>query len=70
MTWDPGSSEVIRIHMVPPRFLPFRKVPSIAILNGQELLPVFGHVDPVSVPELTGEFAFVTGVISHRSWDI
>ena len=21
MTWDPGSSEVIRIHMVPPRFL-------------------------------------------------
>lgn len=40
MTWDPGSSEVIRIHMVPPRFLPFRKVPSIAILNGQELLPL------------------------------
>ena len=29
---------------------------------------VFGHVDPVSVPELTGEFAFVTGVISEAEY--
>ena len=30
---------------------------------------VFGHVDPVSVPELTGEFAFVTGVISEAEYN-
>ena len=29
---------------------------------------VFGHIDPVSVPELTGEFAFVTGVISEAEY--
>ena len=40
MTWDPDGPDVIRIHMVPPRFQPFRKVPSVAILNGQELLPL------------------------------
>ena len=40
-----NASQIKRItslsgNMVPPRFLPFRKVPSIAILNGQELLPL------------------------------
>ena len=29
---------------------------------------VFGHVDPITVPELSGEFAFVTGVISEGEY--
>ena len=29
---------------------------------------VFGHVDPINVPELSGEFAFVTGVISEGEY--
>ena len=30
---------------------------------------VFGHVDPINVPELSGEFAFVTGVISEGEYE-
>ncbi|MFQ9151398.1 MAG: hypothetical protein ACLR6B_07565 [Blautia sp.] len=30
---------------------------------------MFGHVDPINVPELSGEFAFVTGVISEGEYE-
>ena len=39
-TWNPEGPGVIRIHLIPPKFVPFRRVPSIAILNGQDILPV------------------------------
>ena len=39
-TWNPDGPGVIRVHMVPPKFTLFQTPPSVAILNGQELLPV------------------------------
>ena len=39
-TWNPGAENVMRIHLVPPRFLPGKIVPSVVILNGQEIVPV------------------------------
>ena len=39
-TWNPDGPGVIRVHMVPPKFTLFKTPPSVAILNGQELLPV------------------------------
>lgn len=39
-TFNPQGPGVIRIHMVPPKFHPFRMVPSVVILNGQDILPL------------------------------
>lgn len=39
-TWNPGAENVMRIHLVPPRFLSGKIVPSVVILNGQEIVPV------------------------------
>lgn len=39
-TWNPKDPGVIRIHMIPPRFRWFHFVPSVAILNGNQIIPV------------------------------
>ena len=39
-TWNPDGPGVIRMHMIPPRFTPFRTVKSIVIINGSEILPI------------------------------
>ncbi len=39
-TWNPKDPGAIRIHMIPPRFRWFHYVPSIAILNGNQIIPV------------------------------
>jgi MoaA/NifB/PqqE/SkfB family radical SAM enzyme len=39
-TWNPNGPGVIRIHMIPPKFKMFGFVPSVVILNGQEVLPI------------------------------
>jgi radical SAM protein with 4Fe4S-binding SPASM domain len=40
VTLNPGSEGVVRIHMVPPKLSLLIKVPSVIILNGQEILPI------------------------------
>lgn len=39
-TWNPKDPGVIRIHMIPPRFRLFRFIPSVVILNGNQILPL------------------------------
>lgn len=39
-TWNPKDPGAIRIHLIPPRFRLFGFVPSIAILNGNQIIPV------------------------------
>ena len=39
-TWNPNGPGVIRIHLIPPKFNLFRFVPSVVILNGQDVLPI------------------------------
>ncbi len=39
-TWNPKDPGAIRIHMIPPRFRWFHFVPSVAILNGNQIIPV------------------------------
>lgn len=39
-TWNPQAPGVIRIHMIPPKFHLFRFIPSIVILNGNQILPL------------------------------
>ncbi len=39
-TWNPDGPGVIRMHMIPPRFTPFRTVKSLVIINGSEILPI------------------------------
>lgn len=39
-TWNPDGPGVIRIHLVPPKFVPFKLVPSLVIINGQDILPI------------------------------
>lgn len=39
-TWNPKDPGAIRIHLVPPQFRWFRFVPSVAILNGNQMIPV------------------------------
>lgn len=39
-TWNPKDPGAIRIHMIPPRFKWFHFVPSVAILNGNQIVPV------------------------------
>ncbi|SHI12291.1 radical SAM additional 4Fe4S-binding SPASM domain-containing protein [Sporobacter termitidis DSM 10068] len=40
VTLNPGSEGVVRIHMVPPGRSVWRRVPSVIILNGQDILPI------------------------------
>lgn len=39
-TWNPKDPGVIRIHMIPPKFHLFRFIPSVVILNGNQILPL------------------------------
>ena len=39
-TWNPDGPGVIRMHMIPPKFTPFKTVDSIVIINGQDIFPV------------------------------
>lgn len=39
-TWNPKDPGAVRIHLIPPKFTPFRFIPSVAILNGNQILPV------------------------------
>lgn len=40
VTLNPGSDGVVRIHMVPPKLHLLKSVPSVIILNGQDILPI------------------------------
>lgn len=40
VTLNPGREGVVRIHMVPPKLRFFKNVPSVVILNGQDILPI------------------------------
>ena len=39
-TWNPKDPGVIRIHMIPPKFRLFHFIPSVVILNGNQILPL------------------------------
>ena len=39
-TLNPGTEDVMRIHLVPPKFYLLKRVPSIVIINGQEIVPI------------------------------
>lgn len=39
-TWNPKDPGVIRIHMIPPKFHLFHFIPSVVILNGNQILPL------------------------------
>ncbi|MBO4474276.1 MAG: radical SAM protein [Clostridiales bacterium] len=39
-TWNPDGPGVIRIHLVPPKYMRFRIKDSLVILNGQDILPI------------------------------
>lgn len=40
VTLNPGSAGVVRVHMVPPRLSKLNSIPSVIILNGQDILPI------------------------------
>ncbi len=40
ITLDPRGPGVVRIHLIPPKWSPSGDVPSVALINGQDLLPV------------------------------
>ena len=39
-TWNPDGPGAIRIHLIPPRFSLWKFVPSVVILNGNQILPL------------------------------
>lgn len=39
-TFNPNGPGVLRIHMVPPKFHPFKMAPCVVILNGQDIVPL------------------------------
>ena len=39
-TWNPDGPGVIRIHLIPPKFVPFKTVETMVIINGQDIFPV------------------------------
>lgn len=39
-TWNPDGPGVIRMHMIPPKFTPFKTTKSLVIINGSEILPI------------------------------
>ena len=53
-TFNPDGPGVVRIHLVPPRFRPFRRASHIVILNGYYLLPL-GYSWAVLLSAFIGE---------------
>ena len=39
-TWNPDGPGAIRMHMIPPRFTPFKLTESVVIINGHEIIPI------------------------------
>ena len=39
-TFDPNGPGVVRIHLIPPKFSFNKNTPSIAIVNGQDIIPI------------------------------
>ena len=39
-TWNPDGPGVIRMHMIPPKFTPFKLAETMVIINGSEILPI------------------------------
>ncbi|EUB12944.1 radical SAM domain protein [Shuttleworthella sp. MSX8B] len=39
-TWNPGTSDVLRLHMIFPRYVLGRRPPAIVIINGKDFLPL------------------------------
>ena len=39
-TWNPDGPGVIRMHMIPPKFTPFKITKTLVIINGSEILPI------------------------------
>ena len=39
-TLNPNGPGAMRIHLIPPKFSWFKIVPSVVILNGQDVLPI------------------------------
>ena len=39
-TWNPDGPGVIRMHMIPPKFTPFKIAKTLVIINGSEILPI------------------------------
>lgn len=39
-TWNPEGPGVIRMHMIPPKFTPFKLAETLVIINGSEILPI------------------------------
>lgn len=39
-TWNPDGPGVIRMHMIPPKFTPFKLAQTMVIINGSEILPI------------------------------
>ena len=39
-TWNPDGPGVIRMHMIPPKFTPFKLAQTMVIINGHEILPI------------------------------
>jgi hypothetical protein len=40
VTLDPGGNSVLRLHMIPPKYTLNNKIPSVIIVNGQDIVPV------------------------------
>ena len=39
-TWNPGTSDVLRLHLIFPRYVLGRRPPAIVIINGKDFLPL------------------------------
>ena len=39
-TWNPDGPGVIRIHLVPPKYMRTKNADSLVIINGQDILPI------------------------------
>ena len=39
-TWNPNGPGVIRMHMIPPKFTPFKITQTLVIINGYAILPI------------------------------
>ena len=42
-TWNPGTSDVLRLHLIFPRYVLGRRPPAIVIINGKDFLPLSRH---------------------------
>ena len=52
-TFDPEGPGVVRIHLIPPIYRPFKKPESLVILNGYYILPL-GYTLAQLLPESFG----------------